>query len=173
MRYLIYGVTGSGKTTLAQQVAERTGLPWHAVDDLTWSSGWVPVPDDEQRSMIECICARDAWILDHAYGSWLDVPLARAHVVVALDYPRWLTLWRVTRRSVARALDRQPICGGNVETWRRMFSRNSMIVWQFKSFSRKRARIRRWVDTSPGPEIIRLRSRRQTRRWLATLGGVT
>jgi adenylate kinase family enzyme len=35
-RVLIYGVTGSGKTTLAQKVADRTGLPFHSVDDLTW-----------------------------------------------------------------------------------------------------------------------------------------
>jgi gluconate kinase len=28
-------VTGSGKTTIAQQIAARTGVPWHAVDELT------------------------------------------------------------------------------------------------------------------------------------------
>jgi ATPase family associated with various cellular activities (AAA) len=51
-RVLIYGVTGSGKTTLAQRVAERTGLPFHSVDDLTWEPGWVEVPADEQRRRI-------------------------------------------------------------------------------------------------------------------------
>ena len=87
MRYLIYGVTGSGKTTLARDLATRTGLPSHAVDELTRQSGWVAVPDDEQRGVFEQVCAGQAWILDSAYGSWLDVPLARADVVVALDYP--------------------------------------------------------------------------------------
>jgi hypothetical protein len=32
-RILIYGVTGSGKTTLARQIGARTGLLWHSVDD--------------------------------------------------------------------------------------------------------------------------------------------
>lgn len=169
MRYLIYGVTGSGKTTLAQQVAGRTGLPVHHVDDLTWKPGWVPVPDDEQRRLMARICAEDAWILDHAYARWVDLPLARAQVVVALDYPRWLSLWRVTRRSITRAIDGRPTCGGNIETWRQVLSRESMIVWHFRSFSRKRARIREWAHASPGPEIIVLGSRRQTRRWLETL----
>jgi murein DD-endopeptidase MepM/ murein hydrolase activator NlpD len=36
---LIYGVTGSGKTTLAEQIATRSGLPWYSVDDLTWEPG--------------------------------------------------------------------------------------------------------------------------------------
>ena len=169
MRFLIYGVTGSGKTTLAEEVAARTGLPWHSVDDLTWQPGWVPVPVEEQRMIIEDICAGQAWILDSAYSAWVDVPLARASVVVALDYPRWLSLWRLTRRSVARAIDRRPTCGDNVETWRQVLSRDSIVVWHFKSFSRKRARIREWAEASPGPEVVRLTSTRETQRWLASL----
>jgi adenylate kinase family enzyme len=38
-KILVYGVTGSGKTTLARQIGERLGLPWHSVDDLTWEPG--------------------------------------------------------------------------------------------------------------------------------------
>jgi hypothetical protein len=48
-RVLVYGVTGFGKTTLARQMSELTGLPWHSVDDLTWESNWVIVPINEQH----------------------------------------------------------------------------------------------------------------------------
>ncbi len=71
----MYGVTGSGKTTMARQIAARTGLPWHEVDNLTWEPGWVTVPADEQRRRIAAICAGERWILDTAYGSWIEVPL--------------------------------------------------------------------------------------------------
>src|SRR5205814_2088122 len=83
---LVYGVTGSGKTFLAERISAATGIPWHAVDDLTWEPGWVPVPEDVQRRRIEAICAGDRWVLDTAYGPWLDVPLARADLIVALDF---------------------------------------------------------------------------------------
>jgi adenylate kinase family enzyme len=126
-RILIYGVTGSGKTTLAAQLSVVTGLPWHSVDDLTWEPGWVGVPIDEQRRRIGTICAGDRWILDTAYGGWLDVPLARADVTVALDYPRWLSLGRLIRRTLRRAIDHQPICNGNVESWRQMLSSESIL----------------------------------------------
>jgi len=166
---LIYGVTGSGKTSLAQQVAERTGLPWHSVDDLTWEPGWVEVPPQEQRRRIEGICAGEQWILDAGYSTWLDLVLARVELIVALDYPRWLSLGRLVRRTLLRAAGRRQVCNGNTETFRQAFSRGSIIVWHFQSFARKRARIRAWAADPAGPQVVRLTSAKAARRWLAGL----
>jgi adenylate kinase family enzyme len=169
-RILIYGVTGSGKSTLARQVAERTGLPFHSIDDLTWEPGWVVVPDDEQRRRVTAICARERWVIDSAYRKWLDVPLARVDLIVALDYPRWLSLGRLVRRTLMRNLDHKPICNGNVESLRQTLSRDSIISWHFQSFAGKRERIRAWAaDPPPGVEVVRLTSPRAARRWLATV----
>jgi adenylate kinase family enzyme len=168
-RVLIYGVTGSGKTTLARQVAEKTGLPWHSVDDLTWEPGWISVPPAEQRRRIAAICAGERWIIDSAYSSWLDLVLARADLIVALDYPRWRSLAWLTRRTLTRAITRRPVCNGNTESFRQMLSRDSIIVWHFRSFARKRARMRAWAADRAGPEVIRLTSPAATRRWLASL----
>jgi adenylate kinase family enzyme len=166
-RILVYGVTGSGKTRLAEAISDATGIPWHAVDELTWEPGWVEVPQDEQRRRIAAICAEERWVLDTAYGRWLDIPLARVELIVALDYPRWLSLFRLVRRSVARAVDRKPICNGNIESLRNIVSRNSIIGWHFKSFSRKRKRIRAWEADPADPEVVRLTSPRATEEWLA------
>jgi adenylate kinase family enzyme len=169
-RVLIYGVTGSGKTTLAAKVATATGLPWHSVDDLTWEPGWIGVPAGEQRRRIQAICASERWILDTAYGSWLDLPLARVQLIVALDYPRWRSLARLIRRTVRRAIDHRQICNGNTESFRQAFSRDSIVVWHFRSFARKRQRIRSWAADPSGPQVIRLTSPRATRHWLAGFG---
>jgi adenylate kinase family enzyme len=166
----VYGVTGSGKTTLARQIAERTGLPWHSVDDLTWEPGWVQVPDDEQRRRIGRLCAGGRWVLDAAYAKWSDIPLARAELIVALDYPRWISLSRLLRRTLLRCVTRTRICNGNVESLRMLLSEESIVRWHFESFSRKRERIRRWAAEEDGPAVLRLTSPRETRRWLATLG---
>ena len=168
-RILVYGVTGSGKTTLAERLAAATGICWHSVDDLTWQPGWVPVPAGEQRRRIEAICAGREWILDAAYSMWLDVPLARAELIVALDYPRWFSLQRLVRRTVARVFDRRAICNGNRESLRGAFSRDAIVVWHFRSFKRKRDRIRQWCDDPAGPRIVRLTSSRQTSAWFAEL----
>jgi len=169
-RILVYGVTGSGKTVLAQRISAVSGLSWHAVDDLTWEPGWTEVPDDEQRRRIAAICAGESWVLDTAYGKWIDIPLARVQLIVALDFPRWRSLLRLLRRSIARAIDGQPMCNGNRESFRNLFSRRSIIRWHFKSFSRKRHRIRAWESGPSMPQVVRLTSPREVERWLARLG---
>lgn len=165
-RILVYGVTGSGKTVLAERISAATGIPWHAVDELTWEPGWVPVPHDEQRRRIATICAGERWVLDSAYGRWLDLPLARAELIVALDFPRWLSLFRVVRRGVGRAIDGRAICNGNRESFRRLVSQDSIVRWHFRSFSRKRARLRMWEADPNAPAVVRLTSPRRVERWL-------
>ncbi|MEO7454179.1 MAG: adenylate kinase [Fimbriimonadales bacterium] len=166
-RILIYGVTGSGKTHLAERLSERTGIPWHSVDDLTWMPNWNEVPLDRQREIIGSICNRDEWILDTAYGKWVETPLERLELIVALDYPRSFSLRRLLRRTIARARDGMPICNGNRETWRQAFSRNSIILWHFKSFARKRARIRKWINE--GRAVIHFRTAAETEEWLSSV----
>jgi adenylate kinase family enzyme len=168
-RIMVYGVTGSGKTTLARRIGERTGLPWHAVDDLTWRPDWVPVPKEDQRRLIEELCAGDAWILDHAYGAWLDAVLERVQLIVALDYPRLLSLGWLLRRCVINIVARRPTCNGNLETWKKLFSGDSILRWHFRSFAGKRARIRGWAADPDGPPVIVFRRPADAERWLRGL----
>jgi adenylate kinase family enzyme len=169
-RIVVYGVTGSGKSTLARRIGERLALPYHPVDDLTWRPGWVPVPGAEQRELIAAICAGDRWVLDAAYGQWLDIVLARTDLIVCLDLPRARSLARLLRRTVGRILSGTPTCNGNRETWRKaFFDRESILLWHFRSFGRKRRRMRAWHAGAGSPATVLLRSPAEVERWFATL----
>jgi adenylate kinase family enzyme len=169
-RILVYGVTGSGKSTAAQRIAERTGLPLTLVDELTWAPGWVPVAEDEQRRVFAAVAGQDRWVLDTAYGAWLDVVLPRVELVVGLDYPRWFSLQRLIRRAVTRAIDKKPICNGNTESFQAMLGRDSIIGWHFQSFSRKRGRMRAWAADAGGPAVLLFRRPGDLEAWIDTLG---
>ena len=169
-RILVYGVTGSGKTTLAERLSGLTGIGWTSVDDVTWQPGWVLLPEDEQRRIFTELCAGESWILDTAYGTWVDVALARAQLVVGLDYPRHRSLWRLLRRTLARNLDHRPICNGNVETWRQTLSSDSILVWHFRSFARKHARLIAWERDPSMPPVLRLSTPDELESWIETVG---
>lgn len=145
--------TGSGKSVAAQKIASRLRLPCHPVDDLTWEPGWTPVAAPEQRRRLGAIAEQDAWVLDSACSAWSEIVLARAELIVGLDYPRWFSLQRLLRRTIVRMVDKQLICNGNVETLRNVVGRDSIVRWHFRSFSRKRTRIRAWGPATPGSRV--------------------
>ena len=167
-RILVYGVTGSGKTTLARRISEKTGLPFIDVDELTWLPGWVEVSAEEQVAIISQIVAKDEWVMDTAYGKWSHIVLPRAELIVGLDYPRWLSLGRLLRRTFLRALLKTPACNGNYERWSNLWRRDSIVSWHFNSWARKRERIRGWKEKGT-PETILFRQPRDAEEWLDTL----
>ena len=157
-RILIYGVTGSGKTTAADRIGEVLGLPSHHVDDeIGWLPGWVSRPDDEQRRMAAAMAAEDRWVLDSAYGPWRDVVTARTQYVVALDYPRLVSLSRLVRRTLVRLVRHEEMCNGNYESWGSLFGTKSIVRWHFQSFSRKHEVIATMEASTDGPPVVRLR----------------
>lgn len=168
-RILVYGVTGAGKTVAAQRIAARNGLPLVLADELTWQPGWVPVPEQEQRELFATVAAEDRWVLDSAYGAWLDVVLPRAELIVALDYPRWFSLQRLTRRTLIRSIDKKPICNGNTESLRGIFGEDSIIRWHVRSFARKRQRMRQWAAADDGPPVLLFSRPKDLERWISRI----
>jgi adenylate kinase family enzyme len=156
-RVLCYGVTGAGKSTAALQLGHLLELPVHLVDEeIGWLPGWVSRPVTDQIDLATRMSAEESWVIDSAYGSWLAPVLTRAEVVVALDYPRWLSLARLVRRAVRRAATAERMCNGNVETWGRLLSADSIIRWHFQSYARKTARIRAWAADPDIVPVVRL-----------------
>lgn len=168
-RILVYGVTGAGKTVAARRIAARSALPLVLVDELTWQPGWVPVAEVTQRELFTTVAAEDRWVLDSAYGAWLDVVLPRAELVVALDYPRWFSLQRLMRRTVIRSIDKKPVCNGNTESLRGILGEDSIIRWHFRSFTRKRRRMRQWAAADDGPAVLLFSRPKDLERWISRI----
>ena len=172
-RVLFYGVTGSGKSSAARADAEAAGLPEFSADDhIGWLPGWQQPSTAQQRKAAARIAAQDRWVLDSAYGVWRDLVVPRAELIVGLDYPRWLSLGRLIRRSLRRVLTRQPVCNGNVETLARLVAKDSIVLWHFKSFKRKQAVLRELHADPTMPAVLVFRRPRDLDAWLKQLAVV-
>lgn len=151
-RVVFHGVTGSGKSTAARELATAKGVPFHlGDDDILFLPGWRHRPREDQRRIAARIAASDAWVLDTSMSGWRDLVLPRAEVVVGLDYPRMVSLWRLVRRTAGRIVRRRAVCNGSRETLRGAVGRASIIAWHFRTFGDRRRRIRAWAASPDGP----------------------
>lgn len=97
-RIMIVGGPGSGKSTLARALGDRTGLPVFHMDQFHWKEDWVERPAAEKLPMISAVEAQDRWILEGGASATYANRISRADLVVWLDLPVGLRLWRVTKR---------------------------------------------------------------------------
>ena len=175
-RVSVVGTSGVGKSTFARALAERLEVPHIELDELHWRPGWNPVPTPEFRALVHERINGPAWVIDGNYQSKLGrMVWDRADTVVWLDPPRWVTMVRLTRRTIGRVLGRQPLWNGNRESaaafkfWRR---EESIFWWAWTTHSSNR---KRYLSAMEDPELAgltfhRLRTRRDAANFLMQAG---
>ncbi len=109
-RIAVIGCSGAGKSTLARELAARTGIPVYHLDQLYWQPGWKPHPDIAAfREAADGIVASERWILDGGFFDSLGpARFERADVVVLLDLPTPLCLYRAVKRWLAYRGETRP-----------------------------------------------------------------
>lgn len=136
-RVWVVGSCGSGKSTLARELAERLGLTSVHIDDYLWLPEWRLRERGEMLNMLEERLSGPRWVMEGNLGRdarrlWAIAD--RAELIIWLDLPIWLTLWRVARRSLLRSAFRRTCCNGNYETFSRaFFSRKSMLLYTWRT----------------------------------------
>lgn len=170
-RICIVGTSGSGKTTLASHLAEHLDIPHVELDALHWQSGWTSTATPILLTRVAEALSGDGWVVDGNYHALREVTWARADTLIWLDYSLPLVLSRITRRTVRRLIARTELWNGNRERLRAVFSRNSIILWSLTTWDKNRRDFRQQFAQPDFDHLrlIRLRSPRQTRRWLQSL----
>ncbi len=140
MRINIVGSGGSGKTQLAATVAQTLHCPHIELDALHWGPNWTEAPLDEFRRNVAAAIQAEQWVADGNYGGKLrDLLWERATMVVWLDYPLSLILWRLVRRSLRRVLTQKELWHGNRETlWGQFIDKDGLIRYVIKTHKRRR-----------------------------------
>ena len=101
-RILVLGRTGSGKTTLARELAAALGVPHVELDALYFGPDLSRAPLDVLRERTSAAIAGERWVTDGNKRAVRDLVWPRADTVVWLDYPVWVSLWRLAGRARSR-----------------------------------------------------------------------
>jgi energy-coupling factor transporter ATP-binding protein EcfA2 len=180
-RIVIVGRTGSGKTTLARELAAALGVPHVDLDLLCFDPDFSTVPLSVFRERTRAAIAGDLWVIDGNKRAVRDLVWPRADTLIWLDYPLIVSLWRLWKRALWRAsvilkqaaeqpsqktsLPKQflPAAKGGLTALR-------LHMGQFREYPILFAK-----PENQHLAIVRLRSPQATRRWLArvTENGIT
>ena len=155
-RIAIIGCGGSGKSTIARQLAQILDAPLTHLDATYYDEQWNPLPQEEFAAKQEKLVAGERWIIEGNYAGTLPIRLAAADTVIFLDLPAATCLWGIAQR-------RRRYRGGQHQT-DGVYDR---ITWNFVRYILgyrhvMRPRVRNLIrEHGPHVRLISLTSRRQ------------
>ena len=97
-KIIILGSSGSGKSTFAKSLQQKTGLPLIHLDNVWWKPDRTHIPRDEFDRRLEALLAGDEWIIEGDYSRTWEFRIRACDTVVFLDYPEELCLRGITER---------------------------------------------------------------------------
>lgn len=101
-RIMIMGPTNAGKSTLAEAIARKLGIPAVHVDLLYHqpNTDWQPRPREEFVALHAAAIATPAWVMDGNYSAVIPERLARATGIIVLDDTLWIRIRRYLWRTL-------------------------------------------------------------------------
>ncbi len=174
-RIWITGSSGAGKSTMARKIAVGLGLVHVELDALYHGPDWTPAEPDAFRAAVMQVVEGAGWVVDGNYRTALGGVVAdRAELMLAIDLRVPVTMSRIIRRTVRRALTREELWNGNRERWRnftRWDPEDNIIRWTWENrhrFHRLALEAER-AGRAGGMPCIRLTSAAQVRRFVTYL----
>jgi len=140
-RVVVIGNTSSGKSTLAEQLADRLDMDFIELDALHWEPNWQEAPLQIFRARVEAATQSARWVVAGNYHVVRDLVWPKAEAIIWLDYSLWRILWQLTRRTLVRWWSQELLWGTNRENLLihfKLWSQESLFHWLFKTYWRRK-----------------------------------
>jgi adenylate kinase family enzyme len=171
--FMVCGPTGSGKTTLAQNISQRLGIAHIELDSLFWLPDWQEKDLEQFRAdLVNRLASHpEGWVCDGNYRVVRDLILHHATTIVWLRPRYWTALQQLTKRTFARVKDKKLLWGTNRETLRTaLFSRDSIILYQLLTWRKYNRLGRSFAEYPHQAKVIQLRTQKEIEAFLRELG---
>lgn len=85
-RIVVLGCSGSGKSTFARSLHERSGLPLIHLDNIWWRADRTHISREEFDGELKTLLAGDRWIIDGDYSRTYETRIRACDTIIFLDY---------------------------------------------------------------------------------------
>ena len=142
MKILIYGNSGSGKSTYAQTLAAQHGLSHLDLDSIVWGPGKIAVQRDPQSiasSLMDFVSSHRMWVIEGCYGELVESATAHCTELVFLNPGREACIANNLRRPWEphkyASLEQQNSMLSTLQSWvADYYSRED--AWSYKAHRR-------------------------------------
>lgn len=86
-RIIVIGCPGSGKTTFAEKLRKKTGLPLYYLDAIWHKPDRTHISRDEFDMRLDEILSLDSWIIDGNYQRTMEQRIDACDTVILFDLP--------------------------------------------------------------------------------------
>ena len=86
-KIIVIGCPGSGKTTFAEKLRDKTGLPLYYLDAIWHKPDRTHISRDEFDVRLVEILALDSWIIDGNYSRTIESRISACDTVFLFDLP--------------------------------------------------------------------------------------
>ena len=161
-RIVIIGCGGAGKSTLAQQLGEKTGLTVVHLDKLFWTPGWVSRAPEEFDPLVNRELEKEGWIMDGNFNRTMPQRLERCDTVIYLDFSRFACLCGVAGRVLTTYGQVRPDMGEGCPERIDL----DFLKWVWNYNRDKRQRNYDLIAQYPDVKLIVLKNRREVKQFL-------
>ena len=104
-KVIVVGCPGSGKSTFARKLQEKTGLPLYYLDMIWHKPDKTTLTQEEFDEKLHELIARDEWIIDGNYSRTLEPRLQACDTAFVLDLPLEVCLAGAQARVGTKRID--------------------------------------------------------------------
>ena len=159
-RISIIGGSGTGKTTLANNLEKELEIPACHIDGIQHLENWVERDKEERDRIILDKGNEEKWIIDGTYRSTLKQRLEKSDLVIYLDYSSIAQVKGAMGRFIKGHGKEKPEIPGCKEKMSLKF-----LLWVWNWRKDKRQDVIDAINMINREKIIIFKNRRQLNKW--------
>ena len=115
-KVIVIGCPGSGKTTFAEKLRDKLGLPLFYLDAIWHKPDRTHIPRDEFDARLTEILDGERWIIDGNYSRTLERRIAACDTVIFFDLPTEICIAGAIERVGKKRVD-MPWIDTELDPW--------------------------------------------------------